>query len=67
MDRTDCIYFEYKYNDEGGEKIKRPSCKIGKMRVANSCDEYCEWFELIGPEIPNPPTTPEPSSPLKSY
>ncbi|UCF49769.1 MAG: hypothetical protein JSU91_08470 [Thermoplasmatales archaeon] len=65
MDRTDCAHFEYKYFEEEGKKIKIPSCKIGRMKGVNGCEEYCEWFELVGPEIPNPPTPPEPPGPLK--
>ena len=65
MDRTDCSHFEYKIIEEGGKKIKIPSCKIGKMKGISGCDEYCEWFELIGPEIPSPPLPTDPSEPLK--
>jgi hypothetical protein len=42
MDRTDCVHFEYKYIKEGGKKVKIPTCKIGRMKGVNGCDEYCE-------------------------
>jgi hypothetical protein len=63
MDRTDCVHFEYKYIKEGGKKVKIPTCKIGRMKGVNGCDEYCEWFEKVGPEIPNPPVPPGPLKP----
>jgi hypothetical protein len=65
MDRINCIHFEYKYFGENDKKIIIPSCKIGKMKGTSGCDEYCEWFESKGPEIPTPPISPEPPEPLK--
>jgi hypothetical protein len=65
MDRTDCSHFEYKIIKDREKDIKIPSCKIGKMKGTSGCDEYCEWFEKIGPEIPSPPMPPEPPGPLK--
>jgi hypothetical protein len=67
MDRTNCSHFEYKYIKEEGKKIKIPSCKIGKMKGIKGCDEYCEWFESLGPDIPRPPMPPEPPGPLKPF
>ena len=65
MDRTDCVHFEYKYFEGKDKKYKIPSCKIGKIKGTSGCDDYCKWFEPIGPEIPNPPMPPEPPGPLK--
>ena len=63
MDRTDCKNFEYKYMEEKGKRVKTSSCKIGKMKGTGGCQEYCEWFEPLGPEIPRPPIPPKPSGP----
>ena len=65
MDRTNCLHFEYKNIEKKDEKIKTPSCKIGKMKGVSGCSEYCEWFEPLGPEIPSPPMPPEHPNPLK--
>ena len=64
MDRNDCSHFEYKEIDEEGKKIKTPTCKIGKMKGVGGCEEYCEWFDQIGPEIPTPPMPPGSPGPL---
>ncbi len=65
MNRTDCGHFEFKSIIEEGKKIKIPSCKIGKMKGITGCSDYCEWFEPLGPEIPNPPMPPENPEPLQ--
>jgi hypothetical protein len=65
VDRTNCTHFEFKEIGEKGKHVKIPSCKIGKMKGFGGCEEYCEWFETIGPEIPKPPAPPEPPEPLK--
>jgi hypothetical protein len=63
MDRTDCSHFEYKEIEEGGKKVKTPACKIGKMKGVGGCEEFCEWFDPIGPEIPRPPMPGPPGPP----
>ena len=68
VDRIDCEHFEYKYFEDKGKRVKIPTCKIGKMKGTEGCQEYCEWFELKGPEIPGPPMplwSPEPPGPLR--
>ncbi len=65
MNKTDCIHFKYEYVKEKDKSIKIPSCKIGKMKGNSGCDEYCEWFESIGPDIPRPPMPPDSPGPLR--
>lgn len=65
VDRTDCAHFEYKFVEKEGKRIKIPACKIDKMKGTEGCQDYCEWFEPLGPDIPRPPHPPEPPGPLK--
>jgi hypothetical protein len=60
VDRADCVHFEYKYLEEKGKRVKIPTCKIGKMKGIEGCQEYCEWFEPLDPRIPRPPMPPGP-------
>lgn len=65
MDRVDCVHFEYKRVEGKGKRVKIPSCKIGKMRGIGGCEDYCEWFALVEPDIPEPPMHPEPPEPIE--
>ena len=67
VDRIECIHFEHVIVDVDGNRIKVPSCRIGKMRGLNGCDNYCEWFEPKEPNIPNPPIFPDEPEPLNPY